>query len=56
VAEGRTEHFKSGSDAQAALDKSLKRAQIAKLYASAAKDRQDVRESIQESFNPIKKV
>jgi hypothetical protein len=56
VAESRTKHFKSGRNAQAALDKALKQAQIAKLYASAAKDRQDVTESIQESFNPIKKV
>jgi hypothetical protein len=56
VAESRKAHFKSGTNAQATLDKALKQAQIAKLYASAAKDRQDVRDSIQQSFDPPKKL
>lgn len=56
MAESRKAHFKSGTNAQATLDKALKQAQIAKLYASAAKDRQDVRDSIQQSFDPPKKL
>ena len=55
MAQGRKGHFKSGRDAQTAVDIALKQAQIAKLYASAAKDRQDVRESIQQSFDTVKK-
>jgi hypothetical protein len=56
VAESRTSHFKSGKNANYDIDQALKRAQIEKLYASAAKDRQDVRESVQQSFDPIKKT
>lgn len=56
MAESRTKHFKSGRDAQVALDNALKQAQIAKLYSSAAKDRQDVRESIQQGYDPTKKL
>jgi len=54
VAESRTTHFRSGKNANYEIDHALKRAQIEKLYASAAKDWQDVRESIQESFETYK--
>lgn len=56
MAESRNQHFKSGTSSQIALDNALKRAQILKLYSSAAKDRQDVRESIQQGYDPTKKL
>jgi len=45
VAKSRSEHFKSGADSQRELDTKLKIAQIQRLNAAAAKDRQDVQES-----------
>ena len=45
VAKSRNEHFKSGKDSQHGLDRELKLAQIQRLNAAAAKDRQDVQES-----------
>ena len=40
---------------QIKIDQALEIAKIQKLNASAAKDRQEVRDSIQQSFEPIKK-
>jgi hypothetical protein len=45
VANSRREHFKSGADSQKDLDRQLKLAQIQRLNAAAARDRQDVQES-----------
>lgn len=45
MAESRSEHFKSGADSQQDLDRQLKLAQIQRLSAAAAKDRQIVQES-----------
>jgi hypothetical protein len=56
VATGRSEHFKSGTSSQEALDKALTIAKIQQLSASAAKDRQDVRESIDKSFGSNKNL
>lgn len=56
MANGRNEHFHSGAAIQQELDKALKLAQIQKLNASAAKDRQAVRRSIAEGFKPMKGV
>jgi hypothetical protein len=52
VASGRSEHFKSGTHSQESLDKALTIAKIQQLSAAAAKDRQDVSDSIQKSFGP----
>ena len=52
VATGRSEHFKSGTSSQEALDKALIIAKIQRLSAAAAKDRQEVSDSIQKSFGP----
>jgi hypothetical protein len=51
----RSKEFKKVSEDKQKLDKALEVAQIQRLYAAAAKDRQDVSESIQESFSPLKK-
>jgi hypothetical protein len=51
----RSNQFKKIAPSKKRLDKALEIAQIQKLNASAAKDRQDVSESIQESFSPLKK-
>jgi hypothetical protein len=54
VAQGRNEHFRSGSIQQEDLDRALKLAQIQKLNASAAKDRESVRESMNQQLTPTK--
>ncbi|MCX6442758.1 MAG: hypothetical protein NTW43_01065 [Actinobacteria bacterium] len=56
MATGRSEHFQSGTSSQQALDKALTIAKIQQLSASAAKDRQDVRESIDKSFGSNKNL
>jgi hypothetical protein len=56
VATGRSEHFKLGTSSQDALDKALTIAKIQQLSAAAAKDRQDVRESINKSFGSNKQL
>ena len=56
MATGRSEHFKLGTSSQDALDKALKIAKIQQLSAAAAKDRQDVRESINKSFGSNKQL
>ena len=51
----RSKQFSKTNPDKAKLDRALEVAQIQKLYASAAKDRQEVRNSMQESLSPIKK-
>jgi len=54
VAKSRSEHFKSGADSQQDLDRQLKLAQIQRLSAAAAKDRQDVQVSrFEELSKPV---
>jgi len=54
VAKSRSEHFKSGTDSQHELDIKLKIAQIQRINAAAAKDRQDVQESrFEELSKPV---
>ena len=56
MAAGRSEHFKSGTYSQESLDKALTIAKIQQLGAAAAKDRQDIRESIDKSLGSNKKL
>lgn len=56
MAAGRSEHFKSGTYSQDSLDKALTIAKIQKLGTAAAKERQDIRESIDKSFGSNKKL
>ena len=51
----KSKQFKNVDLTKEKLDKSLEIAQIQKLYSSAAKDRQEVSESIQKSFGQVKK-
>ena len=54
MAKRRSEHFKSGADSQQDLDRQLKLAQIQRLSAAAAKDRQDVQVSrFEELSKPV---
>ena len=54
MAKSRSEHFKSGADSQQDLDRQLKLAQIQRLSAAAAKDRQDVQVSrFEELSKPV---
>lgn len=50
MAEGRNEHFRVGAVLDKALDRALELARIQQISASAAKDYQAVRESMQKSF------
>ena len=54
MAKGRKAHFHTGAATERALDRALELAQIQKLNASAAKDRQSIRESINKSSTTIK--
>jgi hypothetical protein len=54
VAKSRNEYFKYGADSQQDLDRQLRLAQIQRLSAAVAKDRQDVQESrFGELSNPV---
>jgi hypothetical protein len=52
----KSKQFNKITPDKAKLDRALEAAQIQKLYASAAKDRQEARNSMQESLSPIKKA
>ena len=52
----RSNQFKKIAPSKKKLDKALEIAQIQKLNASAAKDRQTVRESMDKSLGPIKGI
>jgi hypothetical protein len=54
VAKSRNEHFRYGAGSQQDLDRQLKLAQIQRLSAAAAKDRQDVQVSrFEELSKPV---
>jgi hypothetical protein len=52
----KSQQFNKARNSKDKLDRALEFAQIQKLNSSAARDREEVRKSVESRFNPIKKI